>query len=256
MNTAALKVMIVDDEAPARNRLRELLADCAAEQPFEITGEAANGVEALKKMASSRPDVILLDIRMPEMDGIEFAQHVQKSPSPPAIIFTTAYDNHALQAFEVNAIDYLLKPIRAERLLSALKKARALTPAGLLALQALAPRSPAHLSVVERDKVLLIPIEDIVYLKAELKYVTIRTLAREYILEESLSRLEQEYAAHFVRIHRNCLVAKAFIAGFEKTGAAAENADTQSNWVVLLKGLDEKLAISRRQHHIVKDLKS
>ena len=255
MNATALKIMIVDDEAPARNRLRELLADCAAEQPLDITGEAANGVEALKKMALSRPDVILLDIRMPEMDGIEFAQHIQKLAAPPAIIFTTAYDNYALQAFEVNAIDYLLKPIRAERLLTALKKAHALTPAGLLALQGLAAQPPAHLSVIEREKVLLIPIEDIVYLKAELKYVTIRTLAREYILEESLVRLEQEYAANFVRIHRNCLVAKAFIAGFEKTGSAAENGDTQSNWVVLLKVLDEKLAISRRQHHIVKVMK-
>lgn len=255
MNSTALKVMIVDDEAPARNRLKELLTDCAAELAIEITGEAANGVIALEKLAASRPDIILLDIRMPEMDGIEFARHVQKLSVPPAIIFTTAYDNYALQAFEVSAIDYLLKPIRAERLITALKKAHALTPAGLLALQNIAPRPPAHLSVIEREKVLLIPIEDIVYLKAELKYVTIRTLAREYILEESLTRLEQEYAANFVRIHRNCLVAKAFIAGFEKAGAAAENSDTQSNWVVLLKGLDEKLAISRRQHHIIKELK-
>lgn len=255
MNSTALKVMIVDDEAPARNRLKELLTDCATELAIEITGEAANGVIALEKLAASRPDIILLDIRMPEMDGIEFARHVQKLPVPPAIIFTTAYDNYALQAFEVSAIDYLLKPIRAERLITALKKAHALTPAGLLALQNIAPRPPAHLSVIEREKVLLIPIEDIVYLKAELKYVTIRTLAREYILEESLTRLEQEYAANFVRIHRNCLVAKTFIAGFEKAAAAAENSDTQSNWVVLLKGLNEKLAISRRQHHIIKELK-
>lgn len=255
MNTNALKIMIVDDETPARNRLRELLADCASELHLEITGEAVNGVDALKKMAATMPDVVLLDIRMPEMDGIEFAQHVQKLSSPPAIIFTTAYDNYALQAFEVSAIDYLLKPIRSERLLGALKKARVLTPAGLNALQSIAPCAPAHLSVIEREKILLIPIEDIVYLKAELKYVTIKTLSREYLLEESLIRLEQEYAAHFVRIHRNCLVAKAFIAGFEKAGGLAENTDTQSNWTVLLKGLDEKLAISRRQHHIVKDLK-
>ena len=255
MSAAPLKVLIVDDEAPARNRLRELLADCATEQSLEITGEAANGIEAFKKMALSMPDVILLDIRMPEMDGIEFAQHVQKLTMPPAIIFTTAYDNYALQAFEVSAIDYLLKPIRTERLMTALKKAHSLTPAGLLALRSIAPRAPAHLSVIEREKVLLIPIADIIYLKAELKYVTIRTLAREYIMEESLVRLEQEYAAHFVRIHRNCLVATAFIRGFEKTGVAAENGDTQSNWVVLLKGLDEKLAISRRQHHIIKEFK-
>ena len=216
----------------------------------------SNGIEALSTLGQTSPDVILLDIRMPEMDGIEFAQHVQKLPAPPAIIFTTAFDNYAIQAFEVNAIDYLLKPIRVERLAAALKKAHALSPAGLQALQHLSPRAPANLSVVERGKILIIPVNEIIYLKAELKYITIKTREREYLLEESLTKLEQEYEMRFVRIHRNCLVAKEFIMGLEKVEGGAENAESQSGWVDLLKGLDEKLAISRRQLHLVKELKA
>ncbi len=256
MNTAPLKIMLVDDEAPARKRLRELLSDCAAEFNLEIVEESRNGIVALAALDKAKPDVILLDIRMPEMDGIEFAQHVQKLPEPPAIIFTTAYDNYAIQAFEVNAIDYLLKPIRVERLAAALKKAHALSAASLQALQNLSPRAPANLSVVERGKIQLIPINEIIYLKAELKYVTIKTSEREYLLEESLTRLEQEYALRFVRIHRNCLVAKEYIIGLEKVEGGTENAESQSGWVVLLKGLDEKLAISRRQLHLVKEIKN
>jgi len=189
------------------------------------------------------------------MDGIELAQHLQKMPQPPAVIFTTAYDVYAIKAFEVNAIDYLLKPIRSERLAAALKRARALTPVGARALQDAVGRPRTHLSISERGKILLVSVSDIVYLKAELKYVTIRTLAREYLLEESLTRLEQEYAASFVRVHRNCLVARNYIAGFEKTDEVAENGEHQANWAVLLKGLEERLPVSRRQHHIIKEFK-
>jgi len=247
--------MIVDDEAPARSRLRELLADCAEDLVLEVTGEATNGIEALERLPQLKPDVILLDIRMPEMDGIEFALHLQKLPNPPAIIFTTAYDNYAIQAFEVNAVDYLLKPIRAERLASALKKAHPLTSASAQKLLDFSHRPRTHLSVVERGKVLLIPVNEIIYLKAELKYITIKTIDRDFLLEESLTRLEQEYAAHFVRVHRNCLVARAFITGFEKAEIASETGETHLNWVVLLKGLEEKLVVSRRQHHIIKEFK-
>lgn len=252
----ALRVLIVDDEALARRRLRDVINDNAVALPVNIVGEAANGKEALQQLHKMQAQVLLLDIRMPEMDGIEFAQHVQKLPEPPAIIFTTAFDNYAIQAFEVNAIDYLLKPIRAERLAAALKKAHALSPAGLHALQHLSPRAPANLSVVERGKILLIPVNQIIYLKAELKYITIKTREREYLLEESLTKLEQEYEMRFVRIHRNCLVAREFIMGLEKVDGGPENAESQSGWVVLLKGLDEKLAISRRQLHLVKELKA
>jgi len=250
-----LSVLIVDDEAPARNRLRELLADCAAEFPVTVAGEAGNGIEALDLLLRHGADVVLLDIRMPAMDGIELAQHLQKLPQPPAVIFTTAYDDYAIKAFDVNAIDYLLKPIRSERLCVALKKARALTPGGTDALRDTVGRPRTHFSVSERGKILLVPVAEVVYLKAELKYVTIRTLAREYLMEESLTRLEQEYAGVFVRVHRNCLVARNYIGGFEKTDEVTDTGEHQANWTVLLKGLEEKLPVSRRQHHIIKDLK-
>jgi two-component system response regulator AlgR len=247
-----LRVLIVDDEAPARNRLRELLRDCAASQPLEPVGEAANGNQALEFLAQNAADVVLLDIRMPGMDGIEAAHHMQCLPQPPAVIFVTAYDNHAIQAFEVNAIDYLLKPVRAERLLAALLKAKALAGGGVEALRSLAPRGRVNLSVYERGRVVLVPVEKIVYLRAELKYVTARTAEREYLVEESLSQLEQEFDKRFVRIHRNCLVARSYVEGFERQ-AQDDSGEVQSGWVVALKGIAEKLPISRRQQHIVKE---
>jgi two-component system response regulator AlgR len=248
----ALRVLIVDDEAPARSRLRELLQDCAASLPLELAGEAANGKEALEFLAQNAADVVLLDIRMPGMDGIEAAQHMQRLPQPPAVIFVTAYDSHAIQAFEVNAIDYLLKPVRAERLLAGLHKAKALVAGSVAALRSLAPQGRVHLSVYERGRVVLVPVEKIVYLRAELKYVTVRTAEREYLVEESLSHLEQEFAQRFVRIHRNCLVARAYVEGFERQ-AQDDSGEAQSGWVVVLYGIVERLSISRRQQHIVKE---
>ncbi|MGH8729460.1 MAG: LytR/AlgR family response regulator transcription factor [Burkholderiales bacterium] len=244
---SALKVLIVDDEAPARNRLRALLADCA-DPSLEIVGEAAQGREALEKCQIAYPDLILLDIRMPEMDGIELAQHLMKLPQPPAVIFTTAYDDYALKAFEVNAVDYLLKPIRLERLQSALSRARQIKPIPARALLELAHKPRSNLSIQEAGRVHLIPLDEIVYLRAELKYITVRTDTREYLLDESLTQLEQEFADVFVRIHRNCLVAKAFIAGFERVSEGGE-----SRWLTLLKGLQEKLPVSRRQQNIVRE---
>jgi len=245
----ALRVVIADDEAPARSRIRDLLEDCAGSFPIELAGEAANGRELLALLEETSADVVLLDIRMPEMDGLEVAQHMLKLPDPPSVIFTTAYNEHALKAFELHAVDYLLKPIRLRRLHDALTRARAITPLRLDVLQQITTDARTHLSVLERGKVLLIPVPEILYLRAELKYVTIRTAAREYLLEESLSKLEQEFSEQFVRIHRSCLVAKAHITGFEKEGGESE-----AGWVVALAGLDEKLPVSRRQQHIVKEM--
>jgi two-component system response regulator AlgR len=245
-----LRVLIVDDEAPARSRLRDLLADCEATLPLEIAGEAASGPQALEIMSQQQADVVLLDIRMPGMDGIETAQHLRALDDPPAVIFTTAYDAYALKAFEVHAIDYLLKPIRAARLLEALTMARtAIAPkASALADMRRSPRT--SLSASERGKVNLIPIADIIYLKAELKYVTVRTRQREFLVEESLTRLEEEFGERFVRAHRSCLVARAAIRGFER-GAGGDG-----HWDVLLNGCDERIAVSRRQQHIVRDLQN
>jgi len=245
----ALKVVIVDDEAPARSRVRDLLEDCASSFPIELVGEAASGRELLALLGTRPADVVLLDIRMPEMDGLEAARHLLKLPEPPSVIFTTAYNDHALQAFELHAVDYLVKPIRLRRLHDALTRARAITPLRLDVLQRITPEPRQHLSVQERGKVMLIAVSDIRYLRAELKYVTVRTAAKEHLVEESLSRLEQEFAEQFVRIHRSCLVARAHVVGFEKEAAEAG----ESHWVVILNGLDEKIPVSRRLQHIVKE---
>jgi len=246
-----LAVFIVDDEAPARHRLKELLGDCNAQLSLELIGEAANGQDALEQLSEHHADVVMVDIRMPQMDGIELAQHLNKLERPPVIIFTTAYDNYAIQAFEQHAIDYLLKPIRLGRLFEALTRARAAVPIKREVLQELMPEPRKNLSIQERGKILLIPIEKVLYLRAELKYITVRTAEREYLAEEPLGSLEKEFAARFVRIHRNCLVAKDAIESFEKS--CEEGAD--SSWTVKLKELDERLPISRRQQHIVKEFK-
>jgi two-component system response regulator AlgR len=248
--TEALKVVLVDDEAPARSRLKELIADCAPRAPAKVVGEAANGREALEVLASVKADLVLVDIRMPQMSGIEFARHAQLLASPPAIIFVTANDEYAIKAFELRALDYLLKPVRRARLLAALERARGLAAPSGEALRGLESAPRRHLPAPERGRITLVPVSEILYLKAELKYVTIRTAEREHLLEESLSHLEQEFAEAFVRIHRNCLAAKSRIRGFEKT----EVQDGEHGWVVLLDGCAEKLPVSRRQWPLVKEL--
>lgn len=246
MTIDSLKILIADDETPARNRLRELLADVAG---VSVTGEAKNGKEALELAAESPPDIVLLDIRMPQMDGIEAAEHLQKIAPPPAIIFTTAFDAYAMQAFDMNVVDYLLKPIRLERLQTAISKARALLPSQLAALKPLQPQR-THFSVIERGRVMLVPVPEVIYLRAELKYLTVRTKEREYLIEESLTSIEQEFGERFLRLHRNCLVAQASILGYEKR----HEPGGESHWVALLKDLSETIAVSRRQQHVLREL--
>src|SRR5690349_15509864 len=245
----ALRVVIADDEAPARSRMRDLLEDCAATLALEVVGEAANGPQLLKMLETTRADVVLLDIRMPEMDGVEVAQHLQKLPEPPNVIFTTAYDSYALQAFELHAVDYLLKPIRLRRLFDALSRVRTITPLSVDVLQKLTPEPRRHLSVQERGRVILVPVDKILYMRAELKYVTIRTAEREHLLEESLTRLEQEFSARFVRIHRSCLVARDYVEAFERQSEG----EAEGQWVVKLRGLEDRLPVSRRQQHVIKE---
>lgn len=237
-----LRLLVVDDEAPARRRLCEVLEDCSHQLPLQVVGESDNGVDALETAQRERLDALLLDIRMPGMDGIEVAQHLQKLHRPPAVIFTTAYDNYACQAFEVNAVDYLMKPVRAERLVAALGKARNLTQSTLDALRQAHPKARTHLSLSEKGKLRLVPVEDILYLKAELKYTTVKTIEREYLLEESLVKLESEFGDRFLRIHRNCLVGKDLV---EQVGKLSGSEDGH---FVRLRGLDEALPVSRRQY--------
>ncbi len=251
--SAPLRILIIDDEAPARERMGELLADCAEECPHTIVGACANGLEGLAALSRDAADLVLVDIDMPQMSGMEFARHALNLPSPPAIVFVTAHDQYAVQAFEVNALDYLLKPVRATRLaatLAKVAKARGDTPPSRELLASIDPHPRRHLSVSERGRILLLPVSDILYLKAELKYVTLRTAQREHLIEESLAHLEQEFGEQFVRIHRNCLVARAAVRGFERV---AED-EVEAGWAVLLEGSEEKLIISRRQWPVLKAL--
>jgi two-component system response regulator AlgR len=247
-----LRVLLVDDEAPARARLRNLLADLAGELPNRVVAEAADGIEALERLAATAADVALVDIRMPRMDGIEFAQHLARQRQPPALVFVTAYDEYAVKAFDLCATDYLLKPVRAARLAEALAKARRLA-ADAPVLRELAPQGRRHLRCLERGRTLLVAVADVIYFKAELKYVTARTAEREFVLEESLSQLEEEFVERFIRIHRNCIVARDAIAGCARERDVAEG-ETEPHWTVLLHGVDEHLQVSRRQWPHVKEL--
>jgi two-component system, LytTR family, response regulator AlgR len=242
-----LKVFIVDDETPARERLKELLGDIAAEVPTSVVGEARHGVEAVELIPGSDAQVVLLDIKMPGMGGLEVARHLGGLEEAPRIVFVTAHDRHAVEAFELNALDYLLKPVRAERLAAALRKAS--VPDGERLVKA-AEEPREYLSVPERHRIALVPVRDILFLRAEQKYVTVRTRSREYLIEEPLVALEREFDARFVRIHRNCLVARAAIRGVER----APGEEEEAHWLVLLEGVDEKLPVSRRQWPLVRDL--
>ena len=246
----ALRLLLVDDEAPARARLRDLLGDIAAEVPSIVVAEAADGFAALELAQAGNLDVALIDIRMPGMDGVELARHLARLPNTPAVIFVTAFDQYAVQAFELAALDYLVKPVRAARLADALRKARRRADDGIrLEKSALAIRQ--NLSCLERGRILLVPVAEILYLKAEQKYVTARTAEREYLLEESLVHLEAEFSERFLRVHRNCLVARAAVTGVER---AAEQGDAEAHWQVILDGNEERLPVSRRQWPQVKAL--
>jgi len=232
-----MRVLIVDDEKLARDRLRELISDIGG---YTVVGEATNGAEAVERVGELNPDVLLMDIRMPGMDGLEAAMHLMGMENPPSVIFTTAYDQHALDAFEVNAVDYLLKPIRKDRLANALMKARKLTMKQIREVHESRKEPPArtHLSVHLRGNIRLVPVPDIVYFLADSKYVVVRTANEEHLIEDSLIHIEKEFGERFLRVHRNALVATIYIKGIEKSPAGT--------WLVALKDVDKKLDVSRR----------
>jgi len=248
----ALRIFIADDEAPARARLKELLADIDGELATRVVGESGNGLDVIAQLPGTAAQVLLLDIQMPGMGGIEIARHLCALEDAPAFVFVTAHDRHAVEAFELNALDYLMKPVRAERLLAALKKAAAALPAGrerAERLERAAGGAREFFSVAERNRIVLVPASDVLFLKAELKYVTLRTAAAEHLIEESLVAIEREFADRFVRVHRNCLVARAAIRGFER---AAGGGEEEPHWSVVLEGTPERLPVSRRQWPTVK----
>jgi two-component system response regulator AlgR len=233
-----MKILIADDEKLARLRLSSLIVECG--DTMQVVAEAKNGLEALQKWKQTQADVLLLDIRMPEMDGLQVAQEILKFEHPPAVIFTTAYDSHALQAFEANAIDYLLKPIRKDRLLTALQKAQVFKQAQLQLLKVMLPSENrrTHLCVQVAGDLHLLAVDEILYFQADHKYVTARTRTKEYLLDDSLKALEEEFAGVFLRIHRNALVSLRHIEDLHK----------QEDGQVLVKfhDFDETLAVSRR----------
>jgi two-component system, LytTR family, response regulator AlgR len=231
----ALKVLVVDDEAPARERLRSLLAEIP---DVQLVGEAANGQEALTQTHDLAPDVVLLDVRMPGMDGIEAARHLSALEAPPAVIFTTAYDEYAMNAFDAHAVGYLLKPIRKEKLAASLTHASRLTRPQLQRLAADKHERRTHIAARHREGVRLIPIEEVQFFFAEQKYTTVRHLNGEDLIEDSLRALEEEFGLTFVRIHRNALVSVRYLERIER------NADGQ--YFVRLRGCEAPLHVSRR----------
>jgi len=244
--STALRVLVVDDEPLARSRLRTLLGDCR-EPPAEVTGEAGNAAQAMDLLRRHRYDAALLDVRMPGSDGMALAQALRLLPSPPAVVFVTAHAEHALAAFDLEAADYLTKPVRLERLQTALQKVQrrlAATPSG-----AGAEGEPESLVIQDRGRTERVPLAEVLYFKAELKYVTVRTATKSYILDASLSELEDRHAQHFMRVHRNALVARRAVRALEKHYDPEEG----EGWAVRLNGIDELLAVSRRQLSAVRE---
>ena len=232
-----MKVILVDDEPLARDRLRALLA---AEADVEIVAEAGDGHAALHACAAHDPDLVLLDISMPGIDGLEVARHLAAFEPRPAVVFCTAYDEHALSAFEAEAIDYLMKPVRGERLASALERARIfLTGRGNGTVPGVAGKhARSHLCARLRGSLRLIPVEEVHYLHAEEKYVVVHHARGEDLIEESLKSLEDEFGERFVRIHRNCLVARHELVELRRNGDGRVHA--------ILRHGAEPLEVSRR----------
>lgn len=235
-----MKLLIADDEPLARRRLRDLIDDLGG---HEVIAEAQDGRQACELAARHRPDAVILDIAMPVLDGLEAAHHMTQLPSAPAVIFCTAYDEHALAAFDAHAVDYLVKPIRAERLAMALERAERLRHAPPT-LPPAAGNRRSHLSARMRGSLRLIPIADIRYLQAEEKYVVVYHADGEDLIEESLKSLEAEFGDSFIRIHRRCLVAADQIRELTR--------DAQGREVVLLRDNPAALEVSRRNLPIVR----
>ncbi|HYE35276.1 LytTR family DNA-binding domain-containing protein [Methylocaldum sp.] len=234
-----MKILIVDDEAPARNRLRDLLGEI--DSTLTVVGEAADGEQALRLAAQTQPDAVLLDIRMPRIDGIAAARELARLEQPPAVVFTTAYNEYALEAFEVSAVDYLLKPVRKDRLAGALQKAERFTEATWKKLEAALPAGQStrsHLCIHSHGELRLIPIDTVLYFRAEQKYTTVRTPAGEMLIDDPLKSLEEEFGESFIRVHRNALVAIEHVVALKKLSLGG--------MALRLRGIPETLEISRR----------
>lgn len=249
---APLRVLLVDDEPLARLRLRGLVGDCV-EPRAEVVGEAGNAQQALEWLAANACDLLLLDIHMPGPDGRQLAAQLRRRSDPPAIVFVTAHAEHALQAFELDAADYLTKPVRRERLQAALQRV----------VQRLAPRAAPAAAMPDDEPVILVndlgrklrvPVSEVLYLKAELKYVTLRTATHTHVLDDALTDLEQRLGERFLRIHRNALVARRALRALERRTLPGEDGgEAVEGWVVRVAPVDDWLVVSRRQVAAVKE---
>jgi two-component system response regulator AlgR len=243
-----LLVLVVDDESLARSRLKSLLGDCR--QPAaQVLGEAVNAVQAIDFLQHHAVDAVLADIHMPGADGLMLAQALRRLPQPPAVVFVTAFAEHAVQAFDLEALDYLTKPVRLERLQAALQK---IERARHQLAEAATDAAGDVLVIQERGRAERVPLAQVLYLKAELKYITVRTAGRSHLLEGSLAELEARYASRFIRIHRNALVARRAVRALEKHHDPEEG----EGWAGRLDGVDEALFVSRRQLGSVRALVS
>lgn len=243
--TRPLGVLVVDDEVLARARLRTLVGDCTA-PAAEVVGEAGDAVQALAWLASHSADVVLLDIHMPGMDGLALARGLQRHQPAPALVFVTAHAEHAVVAFELDALDYLTKPVRFERLQQALQKVERYRKDSTGLESTLAQKSLLIQSLGRTER---IPLADVLFLRAELKYITVQTGRRSHIMDGALSELESRHSDYFLRVHRNALVARHAMRALEKHIDAEEG----EGWALRLHGTDELLAVSRRQLAAVRE---
>lgn len=232
-----MKVLICDDEHLARERLARLLKEM---DNVELVGEAENGLDCIQKVNDLEPEIVLLDMRMPIMDGLATAENLAKRPCPPAVIFCTAYDEHAVAAFQVQAVGYLLKPVRKEQLAEALARASSINKLQLERLREAPPRTDqrSHISARTHRGMELIPIEDVRYFLADQKYVTVRHSRGEVLIDETLKELETEFGPRFIRIHRNALLSLEYLEGLELVAPG--------QYQVRIRGIDERLSVSRR----------
>lgn len=247
-----LKTLIVDDEALARSRLRTLLRDCSS-PAAEVVAEASQGAEAQHHLATMAIDLVLLDVHMPGVDGIEVARALRSRADAPAVVFVTAHATHAVTAFELDAVDYLTKPVRAERLQQALQKAERFLKERR-ALQAEAapatPAAPETVLIQDRGRAERVPLSEVLYLKSEYKYLTVRTATRSHILDGSLNEFEERYPNRFLRVHRNALVARSAIRALEKY----DDGEDAEGWALRLDAIPEPVAVSRRQLAAVREV--
>lgn len=269
--TPALRVLIVDDEPLARLRLRSLV-EAISEPRCEVAAEAATASQAAAWLREHGCDIVLLDVQMPGSDGLQFAdglaqrQAVQPGLAAPLVIFVTAHAMHALRAFELDALDYLTKPVRRERLQAALARAaqRLSERAAVQTAQPVdAPASPEpadFITLTDRGRLLRVPLADVLYFKAELKYLTLRTASETHVMDGALSELEQRLGERFLRVHRNALVARWAVRELERHAPTnfgdldgVESAESADSWAVRIVHVDEWLAVSRRQVAAVRD---